>query len=49
MYYDCQLRGKTAGGFRAEKGYSQQLAGKMLVDRSSIARWENGTRSLTPA
>lgn len=32
--------------FRTEKGLSQQqLAGKMLVDRSSIARWENGTRS----
>ena len=31
---------------RTEKGLSQQqLAGKMLVDRSSIARWENGTRS----
>ena len=35
---------------RTEKGLSQQqLAMKMLVDRSSIARWENGTRSLTPA
>lgn len=32
--------------FRTEKGLSQQqLAMKMLVDRSSIARWENGTRS----
>lgn len=32
--------------FRTEKGLSQQqLAIKMLVDRSSIARWENGTRS----
>lgn len=32
--------------FRTEKGYSQQqLAGKMLVDRSSIARWESGARS----
>ena len=31
---------------RTEKGISQQqLAMKMLVDRSSIARWENGTRS----
>ena len=31
---------------RTEKGLSQQqLAMKMLVDRSSIARWENGTRS----
>ena len=31
--------------FRMEKGISQQqLAMKMLVDRSSIARWENGTR-----
>ena len=40
---------RPRGGVRAEKGYSQQLTGKMLVDRSSIARWENGTRSLTPA
>ena len=32
--------------FRTEKGLSQQqLAVKMMVDRSSIARWENGTRS----
>ena len=32
--------------YRTEKGLSQQqLATKMLVDRSSIARWENGTRS----
>lgn len=32
--------------FRTEKGLSQQqLAAKMLVDRSSIARWENGSRS----
>ena len=31
---------------RTEKGISQQqLAVKMMVDRSSIARWENGTRS----
>ena len=31
---------------RTEKGLSQQqLAMKMMVDRSSIARWENGTRS----
>ncbi|MBR5111617.1 MAG: helix-turn-helix domain-containing protein [Clostridia bacterium] len=31
---------------RTEKGLSQQqLAVKMMVDRSSIARWENGTRS----
>lgn len=30
---------------RADKGISQQLAVKMMVDRSSIARWENGTRS----
>ena len=31
---------------RTEKGMSQQqLAVKMMVDRSSIARWENGTRS----
>ena len=31
---------------RTEKGISQQqLAAKMVVDRSSIARWENGTRS----
>ena len=32
--------------FRTEKGLSQQqLSAKMLVDRSSIARWENGSRS----
>ena len=32
--------------YRTEKGISQQqLAAKMMVDRSSIARWENGTRS----
>lgn len=31
---------------RMDKGLSQQqLAVKMMVDRSSIARWENGTRS----
>ena len=31
---------------RTDKGISQQqLAVKMMVDRSSIARWENGTRS----
>ena len=31
---------------RMEKGISQQqLAVKMMVDRSSIARWENGSRS----
>jgi transcriptional regulator with XRE-family HTH domain len=30
---------------RADKGISQQLAVKMMVDRSSIARWENGSRS----
>ena len=31
---------------RTDKGLSQQqLAVKMMVDRSSIARWENGTRS----
>lgn len=30
---------------RADKGISQQLAVKMMVDRSSIARWENGARS----
>ncbi|MBR4334342.1 MAG: helix-turn-helix transcriptional regulator [Clostridia bacterium] len=30
---------------RADKGISQQLAVKMMVDRSSIARWEDGARS----
>ena len=30
---------------RAEKGYTQQqLAKKMFVDRSSVARWESGNR-----
>ena len=30
---------------RMEKGYTQQqLASKVFVDRSSIARWESGNR-----
>ena len=37
--------GETLRKYRMEKGISQQeLAQKMFVDRSSVTRWESGTR-----
>lgn len=40
-----KLFSETLKKLRAEKGLSQQaLASKMFVTRSTVARWENGTR-----
>ncbi|MBQ7564741.1 MAG: response regulator [Lachnospiraceae bacterium] len=36
---------ETLKNIRTEKGFSQQqLASKLFVDRSSVAKWENGSR-----